>query len=117
MGEFRAACRAALPGAVVSVVVSGIVLYYIRSYIDHKLKEEEEIQDQLKKVRVQRTELEMQRRQALGRVLYWMHRGLTKPPPNGELQEAMEAFSDVEKRQKELERKLLAGLMIEEDME
>ena len=32
---------AALPGAVVSVIVSGLVLYYLRRYIDDKLKAEE----------------------------------------------------------------------------
>ena len=117
MGEFLAACRSALPGAVVSLLVSGLLLYYIRNYIDHKLKLEEVKQEQVKKVRMQRSQLELQRRQALGRVLFWMHRGLVKPPANGELQEAMDAFEAVERQQKELERKLLAGLMIEEDME
>ena len=117
MVEFFAACKAAFPGVLVSAVASGLIIHYIRSYIDRKLKEEEEKQGKMQKVKLKRSQLEMQRRRALGKVLFWLHRGLTKPPPNGELEEAMEQFNDIERQQHELEQKLLAGLMIEEDLE
>ena len=116
MVEFLAACKAAAPGALVSALASGLILYYIRSYIDHKLHEEEERQAKAQKLRIQRSQLEMQRRRALGSLLYWLHRGITKPPPNGELEEAMREFNEVEKQQHELEQKMLAGLMVEEDL-
>ena len=116
MDNFLAACAAALPGAVISFVISGLVLYYLRKYIDHKMEEEDRRQEKALKLKAQRSQLEMQRRQALGKVLFWLHRGLTKPPPNGELEEAMENFGTIEKQQHELEQKMLAGLMVEEDL-
>ena len=42
MDEFLAACLAAVPGVVVSALISGLLLYYIRAYIDNKLREDEE---------------------------------------------------------------------------
>ena len=116
MVEFLAACKAAAPGVLVSALASGLIIYYIRSYIDHKLKEEDEKQAKIQQVKLERSRLEMRRRRALGKVLFWMHRGLTKPPPNGELEEAMEQFSAIEAQQRELEQKLLAELMIEEEL-
>lgn len=40
--EFLAGVVKALPGAVVSLVVSGLMLYYLRRYIDAKLAAEEQ---------------------------------------------------------------------------
>lgn len=116
MDNFFAACVAAIPGTLISFMISGLILYYLRKYIDHKLEEEDKRQEKALKLKVQRSQLEMQRRQALGKVLFWLHRGLTKPPPNGELEEAMENFGEIERQQRELEQKLLAGLMVEEDL-
>ena len=42
MDEFLAGCASALPGVVVSALISGVVLYYLRKYIDQKLEEEEQ---------------------------------------------------------------------------
>ena len=117
MVEFLAACKAAVPGVLVSAIASGLIIHYIRAYIDHKLKEEDERQEKALKLKVQRSQLEMQRRRALGSLLYWLHRGMTKPPPNGELEEAMERFRKIEDQQHTLEQKLLAGLMVEEELE
>lgn len=116
MSEFVAACLSAVPGVVVSTLASGVVLYYIRGYIDKKLTEEEKKQEQIAGVKRERYQLEMQRRQALGRLLFWMHRGVVNPPPNGELEKAMESFNAVEAKQREVEQKLLAGLLSEEDI-
>lgn len=51
---------------------------------------------------------EHQRRHTAGRLLFWLYKGVTKPPPNGELEEAMEAYQAAERAQKELEREILA---------
>ena len=112
MVEFLAACKAALPGVLVSVLVSGLVLYYIRAYIDHKLKEDEEHRKKEQQLRLQRSQLEQKRRRALGRLLFWMHRAITHPPHNGELEEAMEDFRAVEDEQKALDQKILAEFEI-----
>lgn len=108
MSEFIAGAKAALPGALVSLLVSGLLLYYIRSYIDHKLVEEEKQRAEEMATRIQRSQLEMRRRRALGRLMFWMHRAIVQPPANGELAEAMEAFQEVEEDQKALDQKILA---------
>lgn len=116
MDEFISACGAALPGVLMSCLASGLIIHYLRTYIDRKLEEEDARQAELKKTKVQRSQLEMQRRQALGKVIFWLHHGLTKPPPNGELEAAMKNFEAVEKKQHELEQSMLAGLMVEEEI-
>lgn len=112
MAEFLAACRSALPGAAASALISGLVLYYIRAYIDHKLKEDEEHREKETKLRTRRSQLEQQRRRALGRLLFWLHRGVTCPPPNGELEKAMTEFEAVEDELKALDQKILAEFEI-----
>ena len=112
MDEFFAACVAAVPGVVVSALISGLVLYYIRAYIDNKLKEDEEHRKKETQLRTQRSQLEQQRRRALGRLLFWLHRGLTQPPPNGELEKAMGEFETVEDELKTLDQKILAEFEI-----
>lgn len=112
MAEFLAACRAALPGAMVSLLISGLFLYYLRTYIDHKLKEDEERRKKETQLRTRRSQLEQQRRRALGRLLFWLHRGVTHPPPNGELEKAMGEFETVEDELKALDQKILAEFEI-----
>lgn len=99
---------AALPGAVVSVIVSGLVLYYLRRYIDDKLKAEEKKREHDLQVRQERSELEQKRRRAAGRVFFWLHHAVTKPPPNGELEEAWAHYQEIEEAQKALDQKILA---------
>lgn len=108
MNEFFSACLAELPGTVISVLISGVLVYYLRAYIDHKLEEDEEHRKKEQDLRTQRSQLEQKRRRALGRLLFWLHRGLTQPPPNGELESAMSAFQEVEDELKVLDQKIVA---------
>lgn len=108
MEKFLAGVSSALPGALVSFVVSGLFLYYLRWYIDRKLKEEEQIREKEMRRKVEQAKLEMRRRRAMGRLIFWLHRGLVQPPPNGELEEAMEAFQAIEEEQKLLDQSILA---------
>ena len=112
MDEFLAGCVSALPGVVVSALISGVVLYYLRKYIDQKLEEEEQHRKKETQFRTQRSQLEQQRRRALGRLLFWLHRGVTQPPPNGELEKAMGEFEAVEDELKALDQKILAEFEI-----
>lgn len=112
MAEFLTACKAALPGVVVSALVSGFVLYFIRRYIDCKLEEEEARRKNETQLRTQRSQLEQKRRRAEGRLLFWLHRGVTHPPPNGELEKAMSEFEAVEDELKTLDQKILAEFEI-----
>ena len=108
MSEFWRAAANAVPGALVSVILSGIVLYYIRRYIDKKLVSAEAKQQERLKIRKRRSEAEQRRRRAEGRLLFWLHHAVTKPPPNGELEDAWEEFQNAEEAQKEIERAILA---------
>ena len=108
MAEFIAGLEAALPGVVLSVLLSGILLYYIRRYIDQKLLEEERARTEEQALKVKRSKLDMRRRRALGRLLFWLHRAVVNPPANGELEEAWESFQEVEEDQKALDQEILA---------
>ena len=110
MSEFWAAVMAAMPGVIASTLVSGVFLHYFRMYIDKKLKEDEEHRKREHDLKVQRNQLEMQRRHAAGRLFFWMHHAMVKPPPNGELEEAFEAYQKAEAEQKALEQKILADV-------
>ena len=112
MAEFIASCRAALPGVAVSALISGVLLYYIRAYIDNKLKEDEEHRRKEQQLRLQRSQLEKKRCRAEGRLLFWIHHAITKPPHNGELEEAMKEFEAVEDELKALDQKILAEFEI-----
>ena len=108
MDEFLAACLAAVPGVVVSALISGLLLYYIRAYIDNKLREDEEHRKKEQQLRLQRSQLEKKRCRAEGRLLFWLHRAIVSPPHNGELDKAMEDYQAVEDEQKALDQKILA---------
>lgn len=108
MSEIWRAAAGAVPGALVSVILSGVVLYYIRRYIDKKLVSAEEKQQKRQETKRKRSEAEQRRRRAEGRLLFWMHHALIKPPPNGELEDAWEEFQNAEEAQKEIERSILA---------
>lgn len=98
----------AVAGTVASALFSGIVLYYIRRYIDKRLVSAEARQQERTKIRRKRSEAEQRRRRAEGRLLFWMHHALVKPPPNGELESAWEEYQAAEETQKEIERQILA---------
>lgn len=108
MSEIWRAAAGAVPGALVSVILSGVVLYYIRRYIDKKLVKAEAKQQERLLVRKRRSEAEQKRRRAEGRLLFWLHHAVTKPPPNGELEDAWRDYQEAEEAQKEIERAILA---------
>lgn len=62
--EFLAGVVKALPGAVVSLVVSGLMLYYLRRYIDAKLAAEEQRRKEDHEIRGSVPRLEQKRRRA-----------------------------------------------------
>lgn len=108
MSEFLQAMKAALPGTIVSVLVSGFLLYYLRRYIDAKLEAEEKQREEDGKIRRQRSALEQKRRRAAGRMFFWLHHALVKPPPNGELEAAWTDYTKIEEELKALDQQILA---------
>ena len=108
MSEFWRAAVNALPGALVSFLISGLALHYLKRYFDKKLVSAEAKQQERLKIRKQRSEAEQRRRRAEGRLLFWMHHAIVKPPANGELEKAWEDYQEAEDAQKEIERSILA---------
>lgn len=108
MSDFWRAAINALPGALVSALISGLALHYLKRYFDKKLVKAEKRQQERLMTRKRRSEAEQRRRRAEGRLLFWLHHAVTKPPPNGELEDAWEEFQNAEEAQKEIERSILA---------
>ena len=93
----------------VSGLVSGVALKYITRYFDKKLEAEEARKKEVEKQQHARTVAEANRRRAAGRLFFWLHHAIVKPPPNGELEKAMENYSRAEDAQKALEQEILAS--------
>lgn len=108
MSEFWQGVMNALPGAIVSLVISGVVMAYLRKYIDDRWRKQEERRKNDHEIRKAKSMVEQERRRAAGRLFFWLHHAITKPPPNGDLEEAWKAYKDAEEKQKELERAILA---------
>ena len=96
--------------AVISGLISGVALKYITRYFDKKLEAEEAEAAKAEKQRHDRAVAEANRRRAAGRLFFWLHHAVTKPPPNGELDEAMENYKKAEEAQKAVEQDILASL-------
>lgn len=108
MNEFWQGVTHALPGALVSAFISGIVLVYLRKYIDQKWQEQEQRRKSDLELRKKRSVLEQERRRAAGRLFFWLHHAIVKPPANGDLENAMQSYLEAEEKQKELDRQILA---------
>lgn len=96
--------------AIVSGLISGVALKYVTRYFDKKLEAEEAHKKQVEKQRHDRTVAEANRRRAAGRLFFWLHHAIVKPPPNGELEKAMENYTAAEDAQKALEQEILATI-------
>jgi hypothetical protein len=108
VSDFWHAAANAVPGALASFLISGLALHYLKRYFDKKLVIAEAKQQERLKIRKRRSEAEQRRRRAEGRLLFWMHHAMVKPPPNGELEKAWEDYQEAEEAQKEIERAILA---------
>ena len=58
--------------------------------------------------RKRRQQVEDQLHHAYGRCIFWLNHAVTKPPPNGELAEAMGNIQKAEEAKKKLDREILA---------
>lgn len=96
--------------ALVSGIISGVALKYVTRYFDRKLEAEEARAKQAEKQRHDRAVAEANRRRAAGRLFFWLHHAIVKPPPNGELEKAMENYIAAEEAQKAVEQDILASV-------
>lgn len=105
MEEVLAAVVMALVGGSGMV---GLVMHYLKRYIDSKLEAGEEEAARRLVHRKRRQQVDDQLHHAYGRCLFWLNHAVTKPPPNGELAEAMENLQKAEEAKKKLDREILA---------
>lgn len=98
----------------ISCFFTMFVFYYLRRYFDKKSEEEEARKKEREEQRKQRAIIEAERCQKAGRYFFWLYKGVTKPPPNGDLEEAKRAYEEVEARAKQLEQAMIADIDIKD---
>lgn len=94
--------------------ILGIVMTYLRRYIDKRLEANEKEAEVRLKHRMKRLEVDDKLHHAYGRCIFWLNHAVTKSPPNGELAEAMEELNAAEEAKKNLDREILAQYSGEE---
>ena len=93
---FMDGVRMAIPGIVASAVFSGIGVFLLQLYIKERLEEANAKRAEDSKIRRKQAQAVREWRHAIGRLLFWMHRAIVKPPANGELENAWALFQQTE---------------------
>ena len=94
--------------ALTSGAISTFVLGYLKRYLDKKLDAVEEEKRQKEAYQRHRNVATAKLRRATGRLLFWLHHAITKPPPNGELEAAFEAYQKAEDDLKGIDQEIVA---------
>ena len=89
--------------------ITGLAVGYVKRYLDRGLEQGEQEAQQRQEHRQRRQEVEDQLHHAYGRCIFWLNHAVTKPPPNGELAQAMEELTQAEEAKKKLDREILAA--------
>lgn len=97
-----------ITSALVSGIISVGLFGVIKWYIDRKLQKVDEEKRRHEQVQHRRSKANAKLRRAQGRLFFWMHHGMIKPPPNGELEEAWTAYQEAEEESKELDQEIIA---------
>lgn len=92
----------------VSGVVSVFVLGYIKRYIDKKLDEADAEKKQREEYQHRRNVANAKLHRAEGRLFFWLHRAVVKPPPNGELEESWANYNKAEEVVKAIDLEIVA---------
>lgn len=94
--------------AVSSGVISGIVTWLLKRYIDRKLTAAEAEAAERQRVKQKRMMLDAELHHAQGRMFFWIHHAIVHGEHNGELQDSFEHLQEVEDKEKELDREILS---------
>lgn len=94
--------------ALVSGTMTGIILYYIRRYIDSKLQSVEAAKKERDQIHKKRSIAEQKRRQAEGRLLFWLYYAVKNKQPTTDLDTAMANYDAAELDQKQLDQEIIA---------
>ena len=85
----------------------GLAIYYIRRYIDKKLKAEEDKEEERRQFRLKKAACEERMQHAESRWIFWVNRWIETGEHNGELKAAYEEFQEAERQKKDLEREII----------
>lgn len=97
----------------ISALISGIFIYYLRAWIDNKFNAAKREKDEKEKTRKKQAVAEMQRRHACGRLLFWLFTTVVKVArasnvDTANLTAAMTEYNTAETEQKNIEQQILA---------
>lgn len=93
--------------------VAGIFFALIRHYIEKRLKEVEEREQERIKWKIEQRKADEEITHATGRVLFWLHHAIVKGEHNGELEAAFDNLQKAEAHKKDMDREILAKYSID----
>ncbi len=97
-----------MQAALISGLVSTVMIGSAVKYIDRKIAKAEEEKKRKERFLQRKSIASSNVRAAQGKVIYWVVRGLKHPPPNGELDAAMEEYKRAEDEYKAINQQILA---------
>jgi hypothetical protein len=105
---FNEVLASVFPALLGSGSLVSLMFYYLKKYIDKRISDEEKAANERAKIRARRLAAENEIRHASGRALFWMYKAIVNPPPDGELEKALQRLQEAEAKNKQLDQEILA---------
>ena len=105
---FEGVLASVLPALLGSGGLVSLMFYYLKKYIDKRISDEETAANERAKIRTRRLAAENKIRHASGRALFWMYKAIVSPPPDGELEKALQVLQEAEAESKQLDQEIIA---------
>ena len=93
--------------------IVGILFYFLRRYLENRLKSNEDEEKRRKNIRIRRMQIDDELHHCYGRLLFWLYRAITTNTHNGELDAAFANLEEAEAKKKDLDREIISGNEIE----
>lgn len=93
--------------------IVGLMFFFIRRYLENRLKENEDEEKRRKEINIRRMRIEDELHHAYGRLFFWIHRAIVTQSHNGELEAAFRELQAAEQKKKDLDREIIAGQGVE----
>lgn len=93
--------------------IVGLMFFFIRRYLENRLKENEDEEKRRREIHMRRVQIEDELHHAYGRLLFWIYRAIVTKTHNGELEAAFRELQAAEQKKKDLDREIIAGQGIE----
>lgn len=104
--------------------ITGMVFFFIRRYIENKLKlkedkakaeelEKKDEQHKRRELAVRRMKVDDELQHCEGRLFFWIHKAIVTGAHNGDLEAAFDNYQKAEQAKKELDREIIVENEIE----